>query len=145
MVRSAIAADSAYLTTIDAQLNANLVVSVQSELKPDEVRSLLGFFDSPTGAQYLELQTELHELFASGMREILTHVSTQQPFAPLTDKTPVLKQRLQTLTLGTDVIRMQQRARAAAQTGRDVSAHAGDGLVITQIAEDVGGEGSTRA
>jgi len=141
MVRSDVAADSESLTTVQAQLNADLVARVQSELKPDEVSSLLGFFESPSGARYLELQGKLHELVTAGTRQILAHASTRQPLAPATQEEPVLQQRLQTLTQSGDVILMQQLARAAAQRGGDgASAYTVEARVVTQIAEDEGSE-----
>ena len=115
-----------------ANADQSLVGTLASRMQEADIDALSNFFRSPTGASYLQFQSEMRTVYAGAVRSVLGHVATQTPILQSSANAAVLRTRLTLVTLAVDAANLLH-AQDAAHNVNDPSPYAFDGILPKQI------------
>jgi hypothetical protein len=137
VIQADIRADLPQLGRAYADADQSLVRAIGSQMKEADADTLLNFMHSPVGVNYLQFLGDMRAVYASAVRSVLGHVTSQTPIAQSGVSPAVAQLRLRLITLASGAASLFH-AQDRAHNAHDPLPYAADGILPGQIAAVTG-------
>jgi hypothetical protein len=136
-IQADIRADMPQLGRAYADADQALVRAIGSQMKEADADTLLSFVHSPLGVSYLQFLGDMRTVYASAVRTVLGHVTSQTPISQSGVSPAVAQMRMRLITLASGAASLF-RAQDMAHNAHDPLPYAPDGILAQQIAAVTG-------
>jgi hypothetical protein len=136
-IQTDIRADMPQLGRAFADADQSLVRALDSQMQEADADRLLNFLHSPLGVSYLQFLGDMSTVYASAVRSVVGHMTSQTPISQSGVSPAVAQMRLRLITLATGAASLFG-AQDVAHNAHDPVPYAPDGIRPEQIAAVTG-------